>query len=71
MSCEELEGLVKRLALSFTFLFVSGFSVLYYAIRKAVPSSTDMYSTDLIAMAFVLFVLFFSLIAYTSKTWGG
>ena len=67
MSCEELERLVKRLALGFTFLSVSEFSVLYYAIRKAVPSSTNMYSTNLLAMAFVLFVLFFSLIAYTSK----
>ncbi|WP_297499862.1 hypothetical protein [Thermococcus sp.] len=67
MSCEEVEGLIKKIALALVVLFVSGFSVLYYAIRKAVPSSTNMYGADMAAIFLVLSALFFSLMAYTSK----
>ncbi len=67
MSCEELERLVKRIALGFVILFVSGFLVLYYAIRRTVSSSTDMYGVDILAIAFVISTFFISFLAYTSE----
>ena len=77
MSCGELEELVKRLALAFVVLFVSGFAVLYYEIRKVAcsqglcdpgfaPRIPPIYSADMLAIVFVFSAIFVAFLAYTS-----
>ena len=77
MSCGELEELVKRLALAFVVLFVSGFLVLYYEVRKVACSqglcdsgfahrTPLIYSAYMLAIVFVFSALFIVFIAYTS-----
>lgn len=78
MSCEELEELVRNIVLGCTVLFVFGFLVLYYAIRKVAcarglcDSSSflekpPIYNADMIAMVFSVSVLFFALLGYVSS----
>ncbi|WP_297510739.1 hypothetical protein [Thermococcus sp.] len=79
MSCEELEGLVKKIALALVLLFVSGFSVLYYTIRTVACYSTDLcsraylyenngiYNLDMLAIFFVISALFIAFLAYISS----
>ncbi|MDV3103862.1 hypothetical protein [Thermococcus waiotapuensis] len=68
MSCGELGELVKRLALAFVILFVSGFLVLYYAIRMVACAhglcdsgftyrNLPIYSADMLVVVFVLSLL--------------
>ncbi|WP_297519726.1 hypothetical protein [Thermococcus sp.] len=75
MSCGELEELVKRLALAFVVLFVSGFLVLYYEVRKVACSqglcdSGSAHRTPLIYSAYMLAIVFSAIfvafIAYIS-----
>ncbi|WP_258083481.1 hypothetical protein [Thermococcus thermotolerans] len=80
MSCERVEELIKRLALGFVTLFLSGFLVLYYSIRKLICASTDLCSPgpwprtsdissiDMFVMIFVVSVVFFSVLWYFSSS---
>jgi hypothetical protein len=75
MSCEEFRELVLKLALGFVFLFVFGFMVLYYAIRRLICMTTDMCSgfrpeiggIDMLAGIFVGAVLLLSVLGYISS----
>ncbi len=78
MSCGELDKLVRILFLWFTVLFVSGFLVLYYAIRKVacaqglcdssfLHQTPPIYSADMLVMVFSVSVLFFALLWYVSS----
>ena len=79
MSCEKIEELIRRLALGFVTLFLAGFLVLYYAIRKLICASTDLCSPspwprtsdissiDMLVMIFVVSVVFFSGLWYLSS----
>ncbi|ASJ05516.1 hypothetical protein [Thermococcus barossii] len=75
MACEEL---IRKLALGFALMFVSGFLILYYAIRKLACASTNLCSVshwpetpainsvDMLVVAFVVTVLFISFVWYSS-----
>ena len=78
MSCGELKELVRNIALGFTVLFVSGFLVLYYAIRKVACSqglcdssffhrTPPIYSADMLVMIFSVSVFFLAFLWYFSS----
>ncbi|ASJ11393.1 hypothetical protein [Thermococcus thioreducens] len=80
MSCERVEELIRKLALGFIMLFLSGFLVIYYAIRKLACASTGLCSSahwpeppgissvDMLVMIFVVSVVFFSVLWYFSSS---
>ncbi|ASJ08175.1 hypothetical protein A3L11_02615 [Thermococcus siculi] len=74
MSCENVERLIRGLALGFAVLFVSGFLVLYYAIRKVACVEglcsgyrAEIGSMDMLVVVFVTSVLFISILSYVSS----
>lgn len=83
MSCERVEELIRKIALGFIMLFLSGFLVIYYAIRKLACASTGLCSSahwpepsigsvDMLVMIFVVSVVFFSVLWYFSwRNMGG
>lgn len=75
MSCEEVAALIRRIAVGFTMLFLSGFLILYYAIRKLAcatsdlctsaslrPGPTTIHNVDVLVSVFVISVLFVLLV---------
>ena len=67
MSCERVENLIRNLFMAFTLMFISGFLILYYAIRKLACASGDLYGLNMMAMSFAVSVLFFSALWYISS----
>ncbi len=76
-SCGELERLVRKVVLGFTVLFISGFLVLYYAIREVACGqglcdsgssygTPPVYGADMVIMTFTVSVLFIAVLWYSS-----
>ena len=70
MPCEGVENLIRNPAIAFTVILISGLLVLYCGIRKLACSTSypcspnQVYGLNVIAAAFSVAVLLFSLMRY-------
>jgi hypothetical protein len=81
MTCDGIEGTIKKIALSFVFLFLTGFLLIYYEIRRLICATTklcyapffeysQMGELDMIVAVFIIGTIFVSIASYYSSCGG-
>ncbi|ASJ02051.1 hypothetical protein A3L09_01605 [Thermococcus profundus] len=81
MACDGIERTIKKIALSFTLLFLTGFLLIYYEIRRLICATTklcyapffgysQMGGLDTIVAIFVIGTMLISIASYYSSCGG-
>jgi hypothetical protein len=81
MTCSGIDKTIKKIALGFVLLFLTGFLLIYYEVRRLICATTElcyapffgysrMAELDMIVAVFVIGTLFFSFALYYSSNGG-